>query len=271
MSANVSIIISTYNSPEWLFKVLCGFSIQSYQNFEVVIADDGSREETAIMIKNFAETASFKIKHVWHEDNGFQKTKILNDALKVCETEYVIMTDGDCIPMPNFVETHMEKREQGKFLSGGYHKLSMELSKLITKEDILTKRCFNVDWLMSNGMKKSFKNNKITSNGFKSSLLNIITPTKATWNGHNASGYLKDILAVNGFDERMEYGGEDRELGERLENLGVKGKKIRYNTTCLHLDHSRGYVNEKALAINEQIRKDTKQNKSIWTNYGIKK
>lgn len=271
MEANISIIISTYNSPEWLQKVLWGFEVQTNKNFEVIIADDGSKEDTRLMIEDMKQHVSYTIKHVWHEDNGFQKTKILNEALKVCETPYVIMTDGDCIPLPNFVEIHDTLKAPHRFLSGGYHKLSMDVSKKISKDDILSLRCFDVQWLMKNGMKSSFKNNKITAKGWKSSLLNAITPTTPSWNGHNSSGWLKDILAVNGFDERMEYGGEDRELGERLENFGIKGKQIRYSTTCLHLDHARGYVNEKALAINKEIREQTARTKSIWTQYGIKK
>ena len=63
-------------------------------------------------------------------------------------------------------------------------------------------------------MPASFKNNKLTATGFKRWALNTFTPTKASWNGHNASGWLSDILAVNGFDERMQYGGQDREFGE---------------------------------------------------------
>lgn len=271
MKSNVSIIISTYNSPAWLEKVLWGFSVQSYQAFEVLIADDGSGEETQNLIKVMQEKMPYPIKHIWHEDNGFQKTIILNKALQNCTTDYVIMTDGDCIPRPDFVETHIKLREKGRFLSGGYHKLSMDLSHKISKEDIINGNCFNIDWLTQNGIKSSFKNNKITAKGWWSKFLNFLTPTTPSWNGHNASGWLADILAVNGFDERMEYGGEDRELGERLENNGVKGKQIRYSTTCIHLDHARGYIRKEALELNESIRKATKVNKSVWTDYGVVK
>ena len=266
-----ALLISTYNWKEALDLVLQSVQIQTVFPDEILIADDGSKEDTRLMIEDMKQQVSYSIKHVWHEDNGFQKTKILNEALKVCETPYVIMTDGDCIPLPNLVAIHESLKEPNRFLSGGYHKLSMDLSKKISKDDILSKRCFDVEWLLSNGMKSSFKNNKLTAKGWKSSLLNAITPTTPSWNGHNSSGWLKDILAVNGFDERMEYGGEDRELGERLENFGIKGKQIRYSTTCLHLDHARGYVNEKALAINKEIREQTAKTKSVWTQYGIKK
>lgn len=271
MKPNISIIVSTYNSPDWLKKVIWGFSVQTYKQFELIVADDGSTAETADLIKQLAQQVNFPIKHIWHKDNGFQKTIILNKAIVESSSDYIIMTDGDCIPRKDFVEVHFKLRQPNVFLSGGYHKLSMALSTLISKEDILAGDCFNVNWLTAHGMKKSFKNNKLNSEGFKSAFLNFITPTTPSWNGHNSSAWKKDILAVNGFDERMEYGGEDRELGERLVNNGVKGKQIRYSTTCVHLDHARGYVNEKALAINKEIRAQTKKSKSWWTAYGIKK
>lgn len=271
MKPNISIIVSTYNSPTWLEKVIWGFSAQTYKNFELVIADDGSKTETANLINTLKKQVDFPIIHVWHQDNGFQKTIILNKALLQTTTEYIIMTDGDCIPRKDFVQIHDKLKKPNTFLSGGYHKLSMSLSKLITKEDILSGNCFDVNWLLTHGMTKSFKNNKLNAFGFKSSFLNAITPTTPSWNGHNSSAYKKDILSVNGFDERMEYGGEDRELGERLVNKGLKGKQIRYSTTCVHLDHARGYVNEKALTLNKEIRLHTKQTKATWTDFGIKR
>ncbi len=92
----------------------------------------------------------------------------------------------------------------------------MDLSKDITKDDILS-RCFDLQWMRGKGMPASFKNNKLTT-GFKRWALNTFTPTKQL-NGHNATGWLSDILAVNGFDERMQYGGQDREFGERLRTM----------------------------------------------------
>ena len=87
----------------------------------------------------------------------------------------------------------------------------------------------------------------------------------------NLSMWRKDFIAVNGFDERMQYGGEDRELGERLFNFGVKSKQLRYSAVCVHLDHERGYRTPEAIAKNQVIRKEVKQNKSVWTYYGITK
>lgn len=271
MQKNISVIISTYNSTEWLKKVIWGYNTQTYRNFEMVIADDGSRRDTFDLIEELKKEVFYPIIHVWHEDNGFQKSQILNKAIVASTTDYIMMSDGDCIPRPDFVEQHIKFREEGYFLSGGYHKLPIQLSKDISKSDIYADLCFDVSWLRKQGMKSSFKNNKINATGLKSSILNFLTPTTPSWNGHNASGWKKDILAINGFDERMQYGGQDRELGERLVNFGIKPKQIRYSTVCLHLDHPRGYATEESINKNRNIRKETKLEKKKWTDFGIQK
>ncbi len=267
----ISVIISTYNAFEWLEKTLTGYEIQSFKYFEIVIADDGSNQDTRNKIENYIKSSALQISHVWHEDNGFQKTKILNLALRNCKGEYIIMSDGDCIPRQDFVEVHYNKKRPGSFLSGGYFKLPLKTSLAIFKDDIIEQRCFDIEWLKNHGLQSSgFKSNKLSSTGFKANLLNKITPTTPSWNGHNSSGWKKDILNINGFDERMQYGGEDRELGERLVNAGIKPIQIRYSAICVHLDHARGYVNSEAMEINKEIRRETKSSKRKWTDFGIK-
>lgn len=268
---DISVIISTYNSPVWLEKVLWSFNQQTFKNFEVVIADDGSTPETEKLIINLRESVFYPIQHVWHKDNGFQKTIILNKATVASKGKYLVFTDGDCIARADFLQVHVNHRETGYFLSGGYFKLPLSISQLISETHIKTQHCFQIDWLKKHGLKSSFKNNKITAKGFKEKILNKFTPTTATWNGHNSSGFKFDILKVNGFDERMQYGGEDRELGERLFNLGVKAKQIRYSAICLHLDHERGYVKPEMIEKNKKIRHTTKTQRIIETPFGIKK
>jgi glycosyltransferase involved in cell wall biosynthesis len=265
----ISVIVSTYNSEAWLEKVLLGFNCQSFRYFEVVIADDGSGPPTRELLERMQEEVFYPIVHVWQEDDGFQKSRILNKAVVACNTEYIIMTDGDCIPRRDFVEVHYINKEEGYFISGGYYMLPMNISLLITPEDIEKQRCFDIHWLKEKGIPKTFKNNKLTARGLAARFLNAITPTNASWNGHNSSGWKKDILNVNGFDERMQYGGQDRELGERLFNFGIKSKQLRYSAVCVHLDHKRGYRTPESLEKNAGIRKKTKQEKRVWTYYGI--
>lgn len=268
---DISLIISTYNAPEWLEKVLIGYNCQTFRDFEVIIADDGSGNETFDIIDKIKSKVSFPIHHVWHEDRGFQKSQILNSAILACSANYILMSDGDCIPRMDFVAQHMKNRKRGYFLSGGYFKLSMPISKEIGLKEIENQSCFSIKWLKKRGLSRSIKNLKLTISSPWSHLLNLITPTKASWNGHNASGWKEDILAVNGFDERMQYGGQDRELGERMVNYGIRSKQIRYGAICVHLDHPRGYKNDASIRKNKGIRKTTKREQRTWTKFGIKK
>lgn len=267
-----SVILSTYNSPEWLRKVLWGYLAQSEKDFEIVIADDGSKEDTRELIESFQGLFKFPVVHVWHPDDGFKKTIILNKAILASSSDYLVFSDGDCIPRGDFLEIHLRRRMRGYFLSGGYYKLPMKLSQKINHEDIKLQNAFDFKWLWKHGLPKSYKNLKLVAKKFKLEwILNATTTTTPSWNGHNASGWKKDILDVNGFDERMEYGAEDREMGDRLWNKGIKSKQIRYSAICLHLDHARGYVRKEALEKNHQIWRETKKTKRTWTDHGINK
>ena len=267
----ISVIISTYNAEAWLEKVLWGYHTQTFRDFELVIADDGSGPATEALLHRMQKEVFYPIVHVWQEDDGFQKSRILNKAIAQCSAGYIVMSDGDCIPRNDFLEVHDRRKEKGYFLSGGYFMLPMSISEAISREDIETGRCFDIKWLREHGLKSSFKNNKLTAGGFKAALLNTLTPTGATWNGHNASGWKEDIVAVNGFDERMQYGGQDRELGERLTNYGIRGKQVRYSAICVHLDHARGYKTPESIAKNQAIRQHTRGSKNVWTPYGMQK
>ncbi len=266
--ASIGVIISTYNNPEWLKKVLWGYSYQTVRPDEIIIADDGSRDDTRILIESFRER--LPVKHVWHPDNGFQKCRILNMAILESTSDYLIFTDQDCIPRADFVETHLKYAGKGCFLSGGYLRLPMGLSREITEEDVSSSRSFSIRWLLDRGLPVNFKVTKLSSSRAFCSFMNFITPARATWNGCNSSGWREDMLTINGFNEEMQYGGQDREFGERLINLGLKTKQIRYSAILLHLDHSRPYKTPESISKNVAIRKNTRRKKIIETPSGIK-
>ena len=138
----LSVIITTYNSEEWLQKVLIGYTIQTEIDFEIVIADDGSSKATKEVIDSFSTKFKHPIIHVWHEDHGFRKSQILNKAILKTNSDYLLFTDGDCIPRNDFVQTHLKYREEGYFLSGGYFKLPLKVSKAINNEHIIKQNCF---------------------------------------------------------------------------------------------------------------------------------
>ena len=266
---DVTVIFSTYRQPEWLEKTLCGFAHQTQRKFEVVVADDGSGEDTAEVIRNAQRSSGLSIAHVWQEDRGFRKCRILNKAVAAARGEYLIFTDGDCIPQPEFVAAHLDLAEPRRFLSGGLLRLPLGLSHNIRPADIARGNCFSASWLRSHGMPDTYKLLKLTAGKGFGAVLDCISPATAGWNGHNASGWKADLLAANGFDERMGYGGEDRELGERLENAGIRGKRIRHRVTCLHLDHPRGYADPDIRAANFAIRAETRRTRRTRTDNGI--
>lgn len=266
-NSKLSVIITTYNQPKWLELCLESYRNQTYKEFEILIADDGSSEETKKVISFFSDIVT---KHIWHEDRGFRKTKILNEAIKNSKTEYIIFTDGDCIARHDLVETHYLRRKKGSFLSGSYYKLDKQASKLINKKTI-KKNLFRFGTLKKLGHKVKYKSVKFLAPKKLSYFLDFATPTKATWNGHCSSAWKKDILQVNGFDERMVYGGLDREFGERLVNNKIKPIQIRHQSCVIHLHHNQEYINMKGKNFNNELRARVKKQKRIWTKYGIKK
>ena len=265
----LSVIITTYNSLKWLEKVLWGYSAQSHREFEIIIGDDGSTDETRELIDQMRETAGMTIKHIWQQDKGFRKCRILNKSILAVKSDYVVFTDGDCIPRSDFLTVHAHEARPGNYLSGGYHKLPMSTSESITKDNILSGRCFELKWLKAHGLKSSLKNTKLTATTFSAQILNRLTPTACNFKGSNGSVWLKDIIAINGFDERMPWGGLDREFGVRLINSGVKPKHVRYNAIVLHLDHKRGYKDPEIMRNNKQLRLQNQRNRVVRTEFGI--
>ncbi|MCQ2204390.1 MAG: glycosyltransferase family 2 protein [Bacteroidales bacterium] len=266
---SIGVVISTYNNPRWLEKTLWGYLYQTHKVDEVVIADDGSREETKQLIDSFRDR--LPIKHVWHEDRGFQKSEILNKALMAAESDYLIFTDQDCIPRKDFVAVHYDNARKGQFISGGYFKMTMEVSETVTQDDVERGDVFKISWLRAHKQPWTFKMTKLVGKEWFAKLMNTVTTAKSSWNGCNASGWRADMLAINGYNEDMHYGGQDREFGERLSNLGLKSIQMRYSAIVMHLDHKRPYKTKESMERNRAIRRETRRKKIIKTPNGIEK
>jgi len=265
----VSVILSTYESPDWLAKVVWGYAAQTHRDFELVIADDGSSLRTAECIGYLRHATKLSLRHVWHAKHGFRKCRILNRAILAAAGDYLIFSDGDCIPRRDFIAQHVQMARPGRMLSGGRVKLPRNLSEQISVGDILSGRATDASWLIAQGYRKRGKLLRLAAQGRMAAVLDAMTTTRATFNGHNTSVWKEDVLRVNGFDERLGYGGLDRELGERLVNAGIRPQQIRYRALCVHLDHSQDYIDSAGLAYNWQIREDNNRSKSRWTPYGI--
>ena len=266
---DVSIIITTYNHPRWLERVLWGYRFQTHPRFEIVVGDDGSAETTRHTIEAMQEKTGLTIRHIWHEDDGFRKCEILNKAILASTHPYLIFTDGDCVPRKDFLEQHIRLSEPNGFLSGGVVRLPQAVSKLISQETIQTGQAHDWRWLRQNGLPWSRKAVRLTQNHGLACFLDGITTTRPTFNGHNVSAWKSDIIRVNGFNEQMKYGGLDREIGERMVHAGVRGKQVRHRAVCVHLYHQRSYATSQSWSHNNAIRTATAQNRLQWTEKGL--
>jgi glycosyltransferase involved in cell wall biosynthesis len=250
----LSVVITTYNQPGPLELVLWGYAAQSVRPHEVVVADDGSGAETRALVDRLRRETGLPLVHVWHADRGFRKTEILNRAILASTGDYLLFTDGDCIPRRDLVEVHLREADWGHFLSGGYLKLPESVTAAIAVEDVREGRAADAGWLRSRGWRPGRHALRLTDSARLAGLMDRLTPTAPTWNGHNASGWKEDIVAVNGYDLDMEYGGLDRALGERLENHGVRGLQIRFRAPVLHLHHERPYADPAKVKRNREFR-----------------
>jgi len=200
---NISVIVSTYNAEAWLDKVLRGYAAQTHADFEVIVADDGSRPATQALVESHAREFPVPLRHIWHEDQGYRRQEILNQAILIANHDYVLFTDGDCIPRKDFVEVHARHARRGRFLSGGYCKLGMALSERISSDDIVAGRCFDLAWLRSQERMNLSNRLKLGAGLSTAPLLDAITTAKPTFNNCNSSAWKDDLLAINGYDELM--------------------------------------------------------------------
>lgn len=226
-----SLLISTYNWPRALELCLKSVFYQVYMPDEILIADDGSTEETKELIDSYRPLINVPIKHIWHEDQGFRKTLILNEAIRQSSHDYIIQTDGDIILHPNFIMDHLSNSRSGFFVRGSRALISpKKTARLIEAKNnhigwndkgIENKfNAFRDSWLSS---VFTLFNNKYSIEGVK---------------GCNFSFWKKDFINVNGFNnDFVGWGREDSELAVRLINSGIFKIHLKFKAICFHLHH----------------------------------
>lgn len=250
----VSIILATYNWHTALEVVLSCLVPQikaiNHTGFngmpvtvELLIADDGSTDETKQVILKYKKQLP-NLKHIWHEDIGFRKTVILNNAVKVADGDYLIFLDGDCIPFPDYIVQHLKLSEVGYFIAGN----RVLLAPKITQEIITQMQKINTifawksfRWLQENLIHKSVNKMLPWVRLSANNKLRYLHKTK--WQipkGCNFALWRKDFMAVNGFDETfIGWGHEDSDLFIRLLHYGVLIKNGRFAIPVLHLWHKK--------------------------------
>ncbi len=265
-----SVIISFYNRIDFLKLVLAGFERQTFRDFEIIIADDGSNDIVVSEIEKLSRELSFPLTHLWHEDRGFRKNKILNRAITSSNSEYLIFIDGDCIPHREFVKEHLENSGKEKCLTGRRVNLSQKITENLSVEKVkdgyLEK---NMQSLVYDGL---FGKSDYVERGFYFKnlfLRRVLNKKKRGLLGCNFSLHKIDMLAINGFDERYELPsiGEDSDVQYRLELLNVEIVSIGNIAVQYHLFHKLQERPQKNLDLFAEIKK----NALFYTPFGITK
>lgn len=265
----LSVVVSTYNKPRDLERVLWGYAAQSRRDFELLVADDGSGPETEEVIRRVRREAGLDVVHVWHADRGFRKSEIMNRAIVASTGDYLLITDGDSIPRADLVATHYALAEPGTYLAGGYLKLPADVSDAITPADVRTGRFVDLRWLRERGWRPGRRALRLVRSPFLAAALDRLTPTQPLFAGNNASVWRETMFAVNGFDMEMGYGGLDRAVGYRLVNLGIRGKQVRHRAVCMHLHHERPYKKPEVMRRNREILESIRRTGATRAGRGI--
>jgi glycosyltransferase involved in cell wall biosynthesis len=236
---HIAVIVTTYNRPDALAAVLEGLLAQTDRDFEVLVADDGSKPDTAQVVQQYQERAPFPIQHIWQADDGFRAAAIRNRALAATRADYIIFTDGDCIPPIDFVAQQRKLSEPGCFLSGNRLLLTREFSRQVLGEKIPVHLWKFADWLRARRLGNISRLLPLLRLP-NLSWLRTIAPKR--WQGAktcNLSAFREDLLRVNGLDESYTgWGLEDSDLVVRLIRAGVISKSARFSAPVLHLWHN---------------------------------
>lgn len=246
---DIAVIVSTYNRPKALNLVLGGLFRQTLRPAQVIVADDGSGPETKALIKEW-QIRGFKIEHCWHEDRGFRKTVILNQAVARASSNLLVFLDGDCIPFPGFVRDHQRLSSAGVFCAGTRVLVSPGYTRQIEHQP---------DWQMP---RSSWRWLGLWAGGMTNKAFPQLSLPDGCWRtfqannwrllrGCNFSVWADDILKIGGFDESIEgWGKEDSDVAVRLIHSGLKLKSLLFAARVLHLWHPE--ESRDRLKLNEQ-------------------
>lgn len=254
-----TLVTPTYNWPEALELLLLSIQNQTLLPNEVIIADDGSRQETTDLIKRFQASFPVPLIHVWHEDNGNQKPKIMNKAIAKAKYEYIIEIDGDIIMHKNFVKDHLKYAKKGSYLFGSRVNIQKSILGTIFSKKIIHFTVF------SKGIKKRLRTLRMPFFMFFEKEHEHISKKLR---GCNMSFWKDDFIKINGFNEGLVgWGVDDSEMIQRLHNIGIVGKRLKHTGIAFHIYHKE--QDKSHIALNNAIEDEVRVKKIKFIEKGI--
>lgn len=261
--SKASLIISVYNKIRNLELILAALSIQTFKDFEIIISDDGSGSEMKDFVTERMNRADLNIKHVWQEDDGFRKNKILNQCIRKSESDYLIFIDGDCIPHSEFIEAHYIHRKDNTALFGRRVYLGKEISDLLTVDKILNKSYQKLNFKL---IKESLLHKPEGSYNAEEGIIiknkvmrKLLIKSDVGILGSNFSLPKELLTAINGFDENFigpGYG-EDTDIERRLRLFGAEIRSIRNLSVQYHIFHKKTIESEANKLYYDKVKHDS--------------
>lgn len=260
-STKSSLIISTYNWPEALRLCLLSVKGQSVLPDEVIIADDGSTEQTVQVIDTMRETFPVRIIHIWQKDEGFQLSKIRNKAIASSSCDYIIQIDGDLVLHKHFIKDHLELSKRGTFVAGSRVLMDQHLSAKMLRQQKTSVQLFqpglgnlcnrfNISWLT-----------RYFADRYKPDDIFALR-------GCNMAFWKEDLVRVNGYNECFHgWGREDNEIAVRLLNSGLRKRAIKFGGIVFHIHHSE--ADRGGCRDNDEYLRYAMQEKSVYCSQGL--
>ena len=258
MNPDCTLVIAVYNRPAYLRFILAACARQSHANFEIIIADDGSGPEIRDVVEEGRTRHALAIQHLWHEDRGWRKNMMLNNAIRAARSDYLVFTDGDCLPHRHFIADHLAERAAARYLCGRRVETSARWTAALRLDDVLHGRFERLGprlwWDGLTGRARRVEDGL----RFESPRLrNILHGSGRGVLGSNFSVSRKALRAVNGFDEEYDGPGcgEDSDIELRLRLLGLAPHSLRHRAIQFHLHHPVTRVPQRCLDRFESLRR----------------
>ncbi len=255
-----SLIITTYNWKEALDLVFMSISRQSEFPDEILVADDGSREDTAALVAEWAARVPVPVRHIWQEDAGFRLARSRNRAIVAATGEYIIIIDGDMVLHQQFIADHKAAARTGYFIQGVRLLTGPTQAQRMLRQKIIDLGFFTGD------VKRRRHLLRIPLLSWL--IYQQVHSHQKAIRGSNQAFWKSDLVKVNGFDERMTgWGREDNEIAQRLYNAGVKRRNLKFAALTIHIHHNQ----RKPTGINpnDHFLQETIVNKSKWCKLGL--
>jgi glycosyltransferase involved in cell wall biosynthesis len=230
---DVSVIVTTYRKPRHLALVLESIALQRApgSRFEVIVADDGSDDDTEAVVARFSALAPFPVRFTTAPHEGFRPARVRNRAARQARGRYLLFLDGDCMIPAHHLAAHLARRRAGTALIGFCARLPRHVSDPLVPGGLAG---ISLPALAPESERRQLRRRHRKAWWHAA----WRHPTKPRLAAGDFSVWRSDFEAVNGFDEQfVGWGQEDDDLGLRLRAMGLRIESILDRTCSLHVWH----------------------------------